>query len=128
MTPPVAPTPQPPSNPPDRHDTAEVPVTKGEMKKAFKVNEIWTVLVAAATAGAALLGAYTLFIDKAEAAGRKEAAEAVKEAREAKEIAKAALAQGDEIQKDTRALYRATLYRERQERLEQPPPVRDGGL
>jgi uncharacterized oligopeptide transporter (OPT) family protein len=109
--PPPAPSPQLPE--PSRHDTAEVPVTKGEMKKAFTLNEIWTVIVAFATAGAALIGGYALFIEKAEAAGRK-AAESV-----AEELAKVKADQS-ETREDMRALYRAVMYRQPQERLERP--------
>lgn len=105
---------------PPRHDTGEVPVTKGEMKKALTRNEIWTFIVAVATAAAALLGGYTLFIDKAEAAGRKEAAEARKEAH-------AALEQGNDLKQDMRDLYKAVMYGKKSERLEAPPTARDGG-
>lgn len=104
----------------DREDTAEHPVSKGEMRKAFRANEVWTFIVAVATAGAALIGGYTLFVAKAEAAGAKKA-EAVSEdviklREEVKDIKDA---QG-ETQKDVRALYRAVMTGQRQERLEKP--------
>jgi hypothetical protein len=100
-------------------DTGEFPVTKNVLKKALRVNEIWTVLVAIATAGAALIGGYTLFIAKAEAAGAEAAAKVAKRQDAVEESQK-------EVREDVRALYRAVMYRQPQERLEKPLP-KDGG-
>lgn len=59
---------------PPRHDSREMPVTKGEMRRSFRLNEVYTLLVAVATAAAALLGAYRLYVSEARAAGAEEAA------------------------------------------------------
>lgn len=107
-----------------RHDTHELPVTMGTMQKAFRLNEIWTFIVAVATAGAALLGSYTLFIDKAEAAGRKEAETVKEEVRQLREEVQAMKDDNGELKKDVRALYRAVMTRQPQDRLEKPI---DGG-
>ena len=61
---------------PSTHDTGEHPVTRGEMRRSFRVNEIWTFLVACGVAMAAVMGVYRLAISEAAAAGR-EAAEPV---------------------------------------------------
>src|SRR6185369_2315182 len=100
-----------------RHDTAEMPVTKAVMRSALRVNEVWTVIVAIATAAGALLAGYALFISKAEAAGEKAAAEV------SKRQDKLEAAQSD-IRADVRELYKAVVYGRRSERLEAPP---DGG-
>lgn len=96
---------------PPRHDTAEMPVTKAVMRSALRVNEVWTVIVAIATAAGALLAGYALFISKAEAAGEK-AAEAVS-------VRQTALEQSQkDVKLDMRDLYRAVMYGKRSKRLE----------
>lgn len=69
--PPPAPSPRPPSNPDERHDTGEHPVTKGEMRRAFRLNEIWTALVAVGVAMSAVFGLYRLALSEARAEGRE---------------------------------------------------------
>lgn len=68
MTPPPV-TPEGEHHP--KHDTQELPVLKKDMRKAFRINEVLTVVVSVATAIGSLAAGYTLFIDKAEAAGQK---------------------------------------------------------
>ena len=92
---------------PSRHDTGEVPVTVGEMRKAFTKNEIFTVLVAITAAAIGLLGAYEVFLSKAAQAGERKAAEVSKRM--------------DGIELDMRELYHAFMYGKRSERLERPP-------
>lgn len=101
-------------------DTGEFPVTKTALRHALRLNEIWTVIVAIVTAGAALIGGYTLFITKAEAAGEKAAAKVSERQDKVEESQK-------EVREDMRALYRAVMYRQPQERLEKPLPLKDGG-
>jgi hypothetical protein len=117
-------TPRPPS-PPDEEPKTDpsAPVTKGDLKKSLRLNEVWTVLVAVATAAAALLGGYALFISKAEAAGQ-EAAKKVAERQDKLEESQ------KEVKLDMRDLYKAVMYGKRSERLERPPvdlPARDAG-
>lgn len=50
-----------------RHDTAEMPVTRGVMRRAFRINEVFTFLVAATTAMGAVFGAYKLLLSEARA-------------------------------------------------------------
>ncbi|MEK7178557.1 MAG: hypothetical protein AAB721_02805 [Patescibacteria group bacterium] len=97
-----------------------LPVTKREMRRSFRVNEVYTVIVAIATAAAALLGGYRLFVSEARAAGEDAAKSAEKKANEV-------AAEQLEVRQDVRALYRAVLTGRPQERLEQPLPVPDGG-
>lgn len=97
-----------------RHDTAEIPVTVGDMRKAFRINELWTVLVAIAAAGAAVLGAYRVFISEARAAG-VETASSIERRMDVVEAAQ------KDVQLDMRSLYRAVLTGQRQERLEKAP-------
>jgi hypothetical protein len=105
-----------------------LPVSKKEMRKAFKINEIWTFVVAVATAGAALLTGYALFISKAEAAGEKKAESVAKELVETNKRMDKVEAQQAEVRLDMRDLYKATLYGKRSERLEKPPEeTKDGG-
>lgn len=119
VTPPAA-SPQVPRDESPRHDTAEVPVTTGVMRRAFRLNEIYTLIVAVLASGAALLGGYRVFISEARAAGKEEAA--------AVEKRTTALEGGQtEMQKDVRALYFVILTGKKSERLEQPLPLRDGG-
>lgn len=119
MTQPPAPSPRHPT-PDDRHDTAEMPVTMGTMRRAFRINEIWTFLVACAVAAGAVLSAYRYVISEAEAAGRKGATDVEK---------RVAALEGElpEVRKDVRALYNTVLTGRRQERLERPLPEKDGG-
>lgn len=98
-----------------RHDTGEQPVTMGVMRKAFRINEIWTFLVACAVAIAAVLGAYRYVLSEAAAAG-KGPVEGLEKRVGALEL------EQPEIRKDVRSLYRAVLTGQRQDRLEQPLP------
>lgn len=116
--------PRPPEPPLDEPKTDPgAVVTKGDLKKSLRINEVWTVMVAIATAAAALLGGYALFISRAEAAGEA-AAKKVAERQNALEESQ------KEVREDVRALYRAVMYRQPQERLEHAPlvpPPHDGG-
>lgn len=104
-----------------RHDTQELPVLRKDMKRAFRFNEVYTVIVAVVTAAVAVLVGYKVFVSEARAAGAEEA-------EKAKKTADAALKQGDELAVDMRELYKAFMYGKKSERLEQPPAPRDGGL
>lgn len=97
------------------------PVTKREMRRSFRVNEVYTVIVAISTAAAALIGGYKLFVSEAKAAG-EEAAKAA--AKKADDVAAEQL----ELRQDVRALYRTVLTGRPQERLEKPLPAKDGGV
>lgn len=98
-----------------RHDTAEVPVTMGVMRRAFRINEVFTFLVAVGAAIAAVLGVYRLVLSEAAAAGR-DATSSFEKRVTALEL------EQPEIRKDVRSLYRAVLTGQRQDRLEQPLP------
>jgi hypothetical protein len=97
-----------------------MPVTRAVFQKALRLNEMWTVLVAIVAAGGALIGGYTIFISRAEAAGEKAAAKVAERQDKVEESQK-------EVREDMRAIYRAVMYRQPQERLEKPAPVKDGG-
>lgn len=97
-----------------------MPVLKKDMKRAFRFNEAYTLLVALATAGAALLGGYKVFISEARAAGAEEAKQVSKRQDKVE-------ANQDEVRLDMRALYQAVITRQPQERLEKPLPLVDGG-
>lgn len=97
-----------------------MPVLRGDMKKAFRVNEVFTVFVAIVTAAGALIGGYKMFVSEARAAGAAEAAEAKRTAQEAKDMV-------TEVRLDVRALYLHQLNGQRQDRLEAPLPSRDAG-
>lgn len=110
---------------PSRHDTGETPVTVGVMRRAFRINEIWTVMVAFFVATAAVFGAYKVLLGEAQAAGAEAAAKV--------ETRVLALEQGQrqsredvhELAKDIRELYRVVPRVRDSKRLEQP--LADGG-
>lgn len=103
-------------------DTLEMPVSKKDMKKAFRFNEIYTVVVAVVTAAVAVIVGYRVFISEAKAAG-KEAAQVVAERQDKLETKQT------EVQLDMRDLYKAVMYGRRSERLEREPVEnpKDGG-
>ena len=123
MTPPPAATPKPPE--PDRHDTAEMPVTKGEMRRSFRINEVFTFVVAALTAIGAVFGAYRLLLSEAEAAGEKGAARAEQRIVTLEQQRRQDRDDMHELQKDIRELYRVMPRVRDSARLEKP--LGDGG-
>lgn len=130
MPPPIEPSPKPNAERIDELEGPEpgtdpemkMPVTQKQMRREFRINEWWTFFVAVATAGAALLGGYAIFISKAEAAGKKAAAEVAARQDRVEERQK-------NVELDVRDLYKAIMYRQRSERLERAPaePAKDGG-
>jgi cytochrome c-type biogenesis protein CcmH/NrfG len=110
-------------------DTGEHPATRGEMRRAFRINEIFTFLVASMTAVGAVFGAYKLLLSEARA--EADAGVAVHESR-IKALEQQVPQLREEVYQgrlDTQALYKALMERKRQDRLEKPPPkpTLDGG-
>lgn len=115
------PSPRPPTPLPDEPGTdPHALVTNGDMKKSLRANELFTMVTAIIAAGAALIVGYAVFISKAEAAGEKAAAAVAQDVARVKE-------DQNEVRQDVRALYRAVMYRQPQERLERPLPEKDAG-
>lgn len=118
-------------NPFGRHDTAEMPVTRGAMRQAFRINEIFTFLVAAMTAVGAVFGAYKLLLSEARAEADAGIAPVERRVQVLEQEAKQQREDTHEVQMDIRSLYRAVTTGKKQERLEKPPPPpapKDGGL
>lgn len=104
-----------------------MPVLRGDMRRAFRLNELYTVLIAVLTAAGALLGGYKMFVSEARAAGAEEAKSVADRISKVEKAQERLEKSQDEVREDIRSLYRATLYRQPQERLEKPAPVRDAG-
>ena len=125
MTPPPAPSPQPPKDE-TRHDTAEMPVTVGTMRRAFRINEVFTFAVAAMTAIAAVFGAYRLLLSEAEAAGAKGADKVAERVLTLEQQRRHDRDDVHELQRDIRELYRVMPRVRDSARLERPVG-KDGG-
>jgi hypothetical protein len=110
-----------------RHDTRDMPVTRGAMRKAFRINEVFTFLVAALTAIAAVFGAYKLLLNEAAAAGERASGPLIKRVETLEQNDKQRSEDIHEVQTDIRALYKAVMTKQPQERLEKPAPAKDGG-
>lgn len=112
--------PEPSDDEPGTDPAMYLPVSKKDMRSAFRFNEMFTVVTAVVAAGAALIVGYTVFIARAEAAGRAASVEVAKKQLEL-ETAQT------EVRQDVRELYWVMLTGKRSERLEQPLPQKDGG-
>jgi len=99
----------------------KMPVSKKDMKRAFRLNEVYTFVIAIVTAAVAVIVGYRVFISEAKAAGVEAAKELVKRVDVIEENQK-------EVRQDVRALYRAVMTKQPQPRLEKDPDEKkDGG-
>ncbi len=127
-----------PPDPGDEGPSGLHPVLKSDMRKAFRINEAFTLVVSMLVGLAALWMGQYIFVSQARAAAKEVADSGIEQMKSEVQAAKLRLDQVEQAQKevksdlhevqvDIRELYRSSRTGQKSERLEKPAPVKDGG-
>jgi hypothetical protein len=122
------PSPRPPEPPDDEPQTdPNIRVVKTAMRKELNLQGAKLTIATAVVAVSTAFGAYMFIMNQALAQTDAGVGPVVKRVETLEQQQKELRGDVHEVQMDVRALYKAVMTGRPQERLEQPPAVKDGG-